>query len=205
MLSGWVFAAIAGSVATSGDDEGVDPAVVRIVEEARNGSVQAFADLYDLYVDRVYRYVVHRVGDRHLAEDLTADVFTRALRRMSTYTYTGKDPAAWLLTIARNRVHDHFRSGRFRLESPVEQLAELPDAGDSPEVAAERAETGAMIREALNKLRSDHAEVLYMRFLQGLSVGEVAEVMNRREGAVRALQFRALKALAKHVPEGVVP
>lgn len=204
MLSHSAFASVATTVAGDRADP-VDPQVVELVEQARAGSAVAFAELYDRYVDRVYAFVLRRVGDHALAQDLTADVFTRMLKRIDTFTFTGTDPIAWLLTIARNRCHDHHRSARFRLERVEEQVGvDVGDTGADPSAAIERAAVVAEVRAALALLRPDHAEVLHLRFVEELSVSETAEVLGRREGAVRALQFRALKALATHVdPEAV--
>jgi RNA polymerase sigma-70 factor, ECF subfamily len=199
MLTPTAFATVARAVSARPVDV-VDPAVVRLVEQAQQGSALAFAELYDRYVDRVYAFVLRRVGDHALAEDLTADVFTRMLRRIDTFSFTGADPIAWLLTIARNRVHDHYRSGRFRLEQ-VGDLAgdDVRDDGPAPSSGVERAAVVAEVRRALSHLRPDHAEVLHLRFVDELSVGETAQVLGRNEGAVRALQYRALKALAQLV------
>jgi RNA polymerase sigma-70 factor, ECF subfamily len=194
----------------------VDPEVLRLVREAQAGSAHAFAEIYDRYVDQVYAYVYHRVGQRHTAEDLTSDVFVNALRRIGTYRYQGVDPGAWLITIARNRCHDHFKSARFRLEAPVEDVfdssggtgsggvAPGASAEDQPEAAALTREVAREVHAALARLKGEQAEVLYLRFVQQLSVTEVATVMGRNEQSIRALQYRALKALAKVVPEGLV-
>jgi RNA polymerase sigma-70 factor (ECF subfamily) len=196
MLSHSAFASVAAAVAHDRGDV-VDPRVLVLVEQAKAGSALAFAELYDRYVDRVHAFVVRRVGDHALAEDLTADVFTRMLRRIDTFTFTGSDPIAWLLTIARNRVHDHFRSARFRLERVEEGAGiDLRDEGAGPSAGLEREAVVTEVRAALGLLRPDHAEVLHLRFVEELSVAEAAQVLGRKEGAVRALQFRALKALA---------
>jgi RNA polymerase sigma-70 factor (ECF subfamily) len=196
MLSHTAFASVAAAVAHDRGDV-VDPRVLLLVEQAKAGSALAFAELYDRYVDRVHAFVLRRVGDHALAEDLTADVFTRMLRRIDTFTFTGSDPIAWLLTIARNRVHDHFRSARFRLERVEAGTgSDLRDEGAGPSAGLERAAVVTEVRAALALLRPDHAEVLHLRFVEELSVAEAAQVLGRKEGAVRALQFRALKALA---------
>lgn len=193
-------ASIAVSVADDGRSDRVDPRVVELVEQAQGGSALAFAELYDRYVDRVHAFVLRRVGDRAVAEDLTADVFTRALRRLDSFSFTGTDPIAWLLTIARNRVHDHHRSARFRVERPDDMAGvDVGDDAPPPGTGLERAEVVAEVRRALGRLKPDHAEVLHLRFVDELSVAECAAVLDRREGAVRALQFRALKALAAQV------
>ena len=199
MLTPTAFAAVAASTDGRRADV-VDPRVVTLVTQAQDGSAVAFAELYDRYVDRVYAFIFRRVGDPQLAEDLTADVFTRMLHRIDTFTLTDTDPIAWLLTIARNRVHDHHRSARFRLEMAGDQVGvEVGDEGPSPSARLERAAVVTEVRAALALLRPDHAEVLHLRFVEELSVAEAAEVLGRRQGAVRALQFRALKALGELV------
>ncbi len=97
-------------------DDVVDSRVVALVELAKAGDREAFGQLYDAYVDTVHRYLFVRVGQRALAEDLTSETFLRALRRIDTFSWQGKDIAAWFITIARNLVADHVKSARFRFE-----------------------------------------------------------------------------------------
>ncbi len=196
--------------AKSRDTEGqpsVDPEVVEQVRLAQEGSAHAFALLYDRYVDQVFAYVYHRVGHRQTAEDLVGDVFLRALRRISTFKWQGVDFGAWLMTIARNRVHDHFKSARFRLEATVEEVFDTPvDHGtDNPEQALLSADLTQQVHDAIRQLKGEQAEVLYLRFIQHLNVAETAAVMGKTDGAIKALQYRALKSLAKLMPEGLVP
>lgn len=182
---------------------GGDPDVVDEVRRAQEGSAHAFALLYDRYVDQVFAYVYHRVGHRQTAEDLVGDVFLRALRRINSFRWQGVDFGAWLITIARNRVHDHFKSARFRLESTVEEVYDTPQTGsaDDPEKAALDGDLARQLRRALSRLKDEQAEVLYLRFIQHLNVAETGAVMGKSEGAVKALQYRALKSLAKLVPQ----
>ncbi len=127
----------------------------------------------------------------------------RALRRIGTFSWQGKDFGAWLITIARNRCHDHFKSARFRMEHAVAEVYDDPDAAPSydaqPGRALEVANLRSQLHEALSKLKSEQAEVLYHRFLEGRDVETTALIMGKREGAIRALQYRALKALSVHV------
>ena len=97
-----------------------------LVLRARDGDAEAFGSLYDHYVELVYRYVYYRVGTHQLAEDITSETFLRALRRICDFHWQGKDFGAWLVTIARNLVADHFKSGRYRLEVCTAELIE-PD------------------------------------------------------------------------------
>lgn len=182
-----------------------DPDVIEQVRQAQEGSAHAFALLYDYYVDQVYAYVYHRVGHRQTAEDLVGDVFLRALRRITTFRWQGVDFGAWLITIARNRVHDHFKSARFRLEAPVEEIYDTPQTSspDDPEQAALAGDLARQVREALSLLKGEQAEVLYLRFIQHLNVAETGAVMGKSDGAVKALQYRALKTLSRLVPQGL--
>ncbi len=186
-----------------GDSELIDPEVVEHVKGAQEGNAYSFSILYDRYVDKVYAYCYNRVGNRQTAEDLTGDVFMRALKRINSFTWQGKDFGAWLITIARNRCHDHFKSSRFRMENPVAEVYDSVDAGPSydaqPERNLELADLRSKVHEGMAKLKPEQAEVLYHRFLQGYDVQSTAQIMGKNEGAIRALQYRALKALSKHV------
>jgi RNA polymerase sigma-70 factor, ECF subfamily len=183
-----------------------DPEVVEQVRLAQEGSAHAFALLYDRYVDQVFGFVYHRVGHRQTAEDIVSDVFLRALRRIESFSWQGVDFGAWLITIARNRCHDHFKSARFRLDASVAEVFDSPvkDPEMDPENRAVRGELAEQIHAALRELKDEQAEVLYLRFIQHLNVTETAAVMGKTDGAIKALQYRALKSLAKVIPEGLV-
>lgn len=182
----------------------VDQEVVDLVERAKTGDGQAFAALYDRYVDQIFGFVYHKVRDRHLAEDLTSDVFLRALRALPNFTWQGVDIGAWFTTIARNRVTDHFKSARARLERPADELDDEPEFAappEQPESAVLAGDLTATLEKAMDRLSEDHREVLFLRFTQSRSVAETAEAMDRTEGAIKALQYRALRALAEIVRE----
>ena len=176
----------------------VDPAVVSLVERAREGDEHAFAQLYDLYLDQIYGYVRRRVGNREVAEDLVGDVFLRAWRRFDRFEWQGVDLGAWLTTIARNRVHDHFKSARFRLERSTDDIGDRDPSPttDHPERVAEARELARRLAGALEELKDDHREVIELRFVHDMSVSETAAVLGRTVGATKALQYRALRALA---------
>jgi len=184
---------IAGAV---GEDD-----VIALVDRARDGEPDAFASLYDRYVDRVYRFVLYRVsGDTALAEDITSEVFVRALRKIKGFTWQGRDVGAWFVTIARNLVLDHFKSGRFRLEVIGADPGESSREGVvDPEDAALSRVSQADLYRAIQQLGNEQQEVIYWRFLQGYSVAEAAAAMDKSEGAIKALQYRAVKALYKLV------
>ena len=184
-------------------------AVWTLVEQAQAGSSEAFGKLYDRYFDTVFRFVYFRVGNRQLAEDLTADTFLRALKRIGSFTWQGRDLGAWLVTIARNLVADHFKSGRYRLEVTTGDVldAEREDRGPegSPESAVVDHITNVELLKAVKQLNPEQQECIVLRFLQGFSVAETAQAMGKNEGAIKALQYRAVRALARLLPDGFQP
>ena len=180
-----------------------------LVERAQAGEAAAFGLIYDRYVDTVFRFVYFRVGNRQLAEDLTSDTFLRALKRIGSFTWQGRDLGAWLVTIARNLVADHFKSGRYRLEVTTGDVldADREDRGPegSPEAAVVDHITNVALLTAVKQLNPEQQECIVLRFLQGFSVAETAQAMGKNEGAIKALQYRAVRALARLLPDGFQP
>ncbi|GFJ80368.1 RNA polymerase sigma factor [Phytohabitans houttuyneae] len=180
-----------------------------LVERAQAGESEAFGLIYDRYVDTVFRFVYFRVGNRQLAEDLTSDTFLRALKRIGSFTWQGRDLGAWLVTIARNLVADHFKSGRYRLEVTTGDVldADREDRGPegSPEAAVVDHITNVALLTAVKQLNPEQQECIVLRFLQGFSVAETAQAMGKNEGAIKALQYRAVRALARLLPDGFQP
>jgi RNA polymerase sigma-70 factor (ECF subfamily) len=180
--------------------------VFELVELAQAGDHQAFGRLYDLYSDIVYRYIYFRVGSQSLAEDLMQETFLRALRRISSFSWQGRDLAAWFVTIARNLIADHFKSGRYRLEVAT---ADMLDSGhdrptDGPETEVLDMLTNVRLLEAVKQLNAEQQECVVLRFLQGLSVSETAAIMGKNDGAIKALQYRAVRTLARLLPAAEV-
>ncbi|WP_433436742.1 sigma-70 family RNA polymerase sigma factor [Nonomuraea sp. CA-141351] len=169
-----------------------------LVLDAKSGSTDSFGTLYDRYVDLVYRYIYFRVGSHQLAEDLTSETFLRALRRIGDFTWQGRDFGAWLVTIARNLVTDHFKSGRYRLEIPTGEIIDVPlDGSHIPENAVVNAIINDRMLRAVRDLNPEQQECVVLRFLHGLSLAETALIMGKKSGAIKALQFRAIRALAR--------
>jgi RNA polymerase sigma-70 factor, ECF subfamily len=177
--------------------------MVALVDLARDGDTEAFGLLYDHYNGTVYRFLYYRVGSHALAEDLTSETFFRALRSMSGFRWQGRDFGAWLVTIARNLVADHFKSGRTRLESATDDLSDHDTATPGPEEDVLAALTNEALLGGLRRLASEQQECLVLRFLQGMSIAETAQILDRSEGAVKQLQLRAVRNLAKLLPEGI--
>jgi RNA polymerase sigma-70 factor (ECF subfamily) len=166
-----------------------------VIDRARNGDRAAFGELYDTHVDSVYRYLLYRVREPSDAEDLTSEVFTRAFANIHRYKWQGKSFLAWLYTIARNAVTDRRRRDRptVEIDSAYGLAAEGPTAHD----LAVRGEDVEALRGAVKYLTGEQQEVLTLRFVENLSSREVATILGKNEGAIRALQFRALGRLRK--------
>jgi RNA polymerase sigma-70 factor, ECF subfamily len=180
--------------------------LVALVDLARGGDSDAFGLLYDHYHASVYRFVYYRVGSTALAEDLVSETFFRALRGISTFRWQGRDFGAWLMTIARNLTTDHFKAGRTRLEYATEDMSShdtSTDGREGPEETVLAGLTNEALLAALKELPHEQQECLIMRFLQGLSIAETSAVLGRSDGAVKQLQLRAVRNLAKRLPEGL--
>ena len=182
--------------------EGDQVAVWQLVERAQQGDGEAFGRLYDRYVTVVHRYVMHRVGDRSLAEDVTSETFVRALRRIDSLSCQGRDVGAWLVTIARNIVLDHVKSSRYRLEVTTADMLDADRVTDGPEDAVVAHLTNTQLLACVKQLGGEQQECIVLRFLHGLSVAETAAIMGKKDGAIKALQHRAVRRLAALLPEG---
>ncbi|HLV37724.1 MAG TPA: sigma-70 family RNA polymerase sigma factor [Spirillospora sp.] len=170
----------------------------RLLRQAQRGDAEAFATLYRAYVQVIYRYVAHRVNDSQLAEDLTADVFTKALQGLSRYQDQGKPFVAWLYRIARARVIDHYRrTDRRPVESDLEAEPLAVDTNmDAPMI---RRQAAKILRAAIADLTDDQQQVLILRFVEGQRTEAIARLMGKQPNAIKALQHRALRALASRL------
>jgi RNA polymerase sigma-70 factor, ECF subfamily len=160
----------------------------RLLVEAARKDPARFGELYEIHFERVYLFVIRRVGDRDVAEDLTSDVFHKALANIKQFEWRGIPFGAWLLRIAANTITDRVkRSGR-----------ELSFA-DPPEIAtqSEQVEDGARLFQLVGKLPEDQGQVIRMRFAEQRSIREIAAKLGRSEGAVKQLQLRGLENLRK--------
>src|SRR3954466_5468963 len=180
---------------------GVD--VWALVRRAQAGDAEAFGRLYDHYVTMVHRYVHHRVGDRATAEDVTSETFVRALRRIDSLSFQGRDVGAWLVTIARNIIRDHVKSSRYRLEVVTAEMRDADSVTDGPEDAVVTHLANQELLACVQQLGSEQQECIVLRFIHGLSVSETAQIMGKKDGAIKALQHRAVRRLAGMLPEGL--
>jgi RNA polymerase sigma-70 factor (ECF subfamily) len=155
--------------------------------EAAQGDPSRFAEIYDIYFDRVYAFIARRVRDRSEAEDLTSETFHQALAHLPRFEWRGAPFGAWLLRIAANAVSDHWRRLERERGLPCPPAAADPPQDDSEELAA--------VFRSMRELPEDQRRVVEMRFLGEKSIREIAQHLGRSEGAVKQLQFRALENL----------
>jgi RNA polymerase sigma-70 factor, ECF subfamily len=188
--------------ASSEDSEADRTRLIALVELARGGDSEAFGLLYDHHQGSVYRFLYYRTRSQTLAEDLSSETFLRALRNMNGFRWQGKDFGAWLMTIARNLCTDHFKAGRTRLELTTEDMGAHDDSTEGPENAVLAGLDNEVLLGGLRRLSDEQRDCLIMRFLQGLSIAETAEILGRSEGAVKQLQLRGVRNLAKLMPAG---
>ena len=175
----------------------------QLVLQAQAGNSEAFGQLYDAYVERIYRFVYFRVEDQQTAEDITSQVFLKAWSSLDRFSFNRTPYLAWLYTIAHNAVIDHYRTRKVTAALDDVQLSQQ----DHAEVVENEIDLTAelkTIKEAMQTLTDDQQKVLTLKFIEGLSNSEIARHLGKREGAIRALQMRGLQALAKQLEEKMV-
>jgi len=170
-----------------------------LVSRASGGDREAFGELYDRYVTPVYRHMYCIVNDRQLAEDLTAQAFLQALQAIGRYEERGLPFLAWLLRIARNLAINHWRvqGNHNSSRNDGSDRASL-----SPELFCEAKLREEEVWRAVRSLGGDQRQVIILRFVDGLSYPEVAQVLAKSIGAVRVIQYRALSALRRALEDG---
>ena len=177
------------------------PEEQEVVKAAAKGDEQAFASLYDTYVDSIYRFIYLRVEDQQTAEDIASSVFLKAWEKLDRYQFRGVPFRAWLFRIARNAVIDHYRTRKEM--APLEAVIGVKDESFMP--VSERVgltlEADKVI-VSMQELTGDQRNVLTLKLVHGLNTQEVAKALGKRQGAVRALQMRGLQALAKIMENG---
>lgn len=167
--------------------------LTELIELAATLDREAFGTVYQIYAPRIHRYINYQIGDQVAAEDLTNQVFLRAMQAIGRYEHRSvPEFNAWLYRIARNVVVDNWRARRETVPLEEDMVGEPSETLDAHfEGLAKREE----LREVMQELTDDQREVLTLRFALGLSHAEAARLMDRNEPAVRALQFRAIAAL----------
>ena len=167
------------------------------LQRARSFDRQALAAIYDEFQQPIYRYIYRQVGDVEVARDLTADVFQRFLQALQKNQGPDDQLKAWLYRVAHNNVIDYYRRRQHRQHLPLDER--VVEKSDGPAILAERNISANQVREALVQLTPDQREVITLKFLEGFSNGEVADLLNKPIGAVKSLQHRALAALQRQL------
>jgi RNA polymerase sigma-70 factor (ECF subfamily) len=168
----------------------------QLIQKAVRQDKEAFACLYDAHVELVFKHVFYHVYDHSAAEDITQDVFIKAWKAIPRYIRTGAPFKSWLLTIARNTLNDYYKKNKKTVSLEDGQFMELESPG-SIEESTETKIDQEHIRQAILKLKGDRQKVILMHFIDGFSYTEIAKILNKSEGAIRIIQFRALIDLKK--------
>lgn len=155
----------------------------------------AFGILYERHVRRIYNYVYYRTGAVADAEDLTARTFFQAMNNLHRYQVQGVPFSAWLFRIAHNLVANWHRDSSRHRAAPIEDLVELPADDEGPPDRAEAKEEREELHEAVRRLQSDRQQLLILKFVEQLSNEEIATIMGRSEGAIKALLHRTVRSL----------
>lgn len=167
----------------------------QLIARAGRGDKNAVSALYQGYANAIFRYISYRVESDMIAEDLTAEVFLRMVQGLSRYQDTGAPFGAWLYRIAATQLADHHRAKKRRSAEPLSD--NQPSDDTDPFGKTAKAQEKAQLRSALASLPQDDQNLLVLRFMEGLPHAEVATILGKSDAAIRVMQHRALKALAK--------
>ena len=166
-----------------------------VVELACEGDNQAFGELYERYVTRIYNYFFYRTGSSEDSEDLTARVFIRALKHIQNYDNRGVPFSAWLYRIAHNLVANWHRDNSRRKIIPLDDYIVSSLPSDAPDILAENNEQQEELLEAVRDLPEDRQQLLYLKFVERMPNAEIGDIMDRTEGAIKSLYHRTLQTL----------
>lgn len=167
-----------------------------IIKKAKNGNAEAFGLLYDHYFEQIYRFIYLKVSHKEDAEDLVHQVFLQALKKIKDYEDIGFPFSSWLYKIARNEVVDFYRSKK--TNTALEELENVLSSDDinikdklDLKIQIEK------VKEAIKKIKPEYQDVIIMRFIEDLSIKEVAEILDKTEGSIKLIQHRAINSLKK--------
>ena len=168
-----------------------------LLEKASRAHTAAVGEIYDQYVEKIYAYIYHRVGQAELAEDLTGQVFMRMLEAIRSGQAWRTSFSGWLYRIAHNLVIDYYRRRGRTTFVDIDEVAPISTTEGEPSKSVQASMDRENLRAALNQLTEEQAQVITLRFLEDLSIAEVATIMDKNEGAIKALQYRAVLALRR--------
>ena len=197
----WLISALsfaASSVVEEGSNTNADdPEQQALLEKARRADTVALGEIYDQYADKIYAYIYHRVGQAELAEDLTGQVFMRMLEAIHSGQAWRTSFSGWLYRIAHNLVIDQYRQRSRATFVDIDEVPPISETDSEPSRSVQASMDRESLQAALSQLTEDQAQVITLRFLEELSIAEVATIMERNEGAIKALQYRAVIALRR--------
>ncbi len=170
-----------------------------LVERARKLDDEAWQIIFNRHYPRIYSYLYYKVGDPNVAEDLSGEVFERAVKNIHRFKPRGSGLAGWLTRIAQNLAHDYHRRRNTRPPDPLELNESWIETGSDPAQKLLSQETAAYLYQALQKLTPEQRDVILLRFLAQMRTSEVANMMGKTVGAIKALQHRALAALRREL------
>jgi RNA polymerase sigma-70 factor, ECF subfamily len=175
---------------------------IDLVDLAKAGDKDAFGELYERYVEKIYNYIYYRTGNHHDAEDISARVFFRAMAHIESYTERGVPFQAWLYRIAHNLVANWHRDRGRRKIIPLDEFIAASLKSESPDRQAEDNEEREALLNAIRRLPEERQQLLVLKFVEHLSNAEIGDIMGRTEGAIKSLYHRTLIALRDELQSG---
>lgn len=171
-----------------------------LIEKAIKGEASAFGSLYDKYQPQIYRFIYLKIGHREEAEDLTHQVFLKSWQSIDGFNFQGFPFSSWLYSVARHQVIDYYRTKKIKIT--FEEVIELETDDDPLPEAIDNELTIEKVKKAITCLGDEQQDVIVLRFIEDLSLQEVASILEKTEGAVKLLQHRAIKNLRKAINHG---
>jgi RNA polymerase sigma-70 factor (ECF subfamily) len=168
-----------------------------LVDRAKAYDTEAFGEIYDLYYDKIYAYIYFKIGNRFEAEDITGQVFLKALEHIGSFEWKGYPFSSWLFRIASNLIVDHYRSNKYEMVDIENEAHADEKESNYPEISALKELNRQEVVKAIKLLTEDQRQVIVLRFIAGMTNEEVSKTIDKSVGAVKVLQFRALSALGK--------
>jgi RNA polymerase sigma factor (sigma-70 family) len=167
----------------------------QIIEKIGSGAAGAFAELYQQYLPKVYRYISYRITDTHLAEDLTSTVFEKALTKFKSYSSEKANFSTWIFTIARNTLIDHYRVSHKAQTVPLDDPVGSGNPDTSPEEEGERAEEVGILNSYIALLTAAEQEIISLKFGAEMTNRQIARMLNLTESNVGIIVYRAVRKL----------
>jgi RNA polymerase sigma-70 factor (ECF subfamily) len=178
----------------------IDKEEKALIERAKTDK-EAFGELYERYVDRIYNYVYYRTGNVADAEDLTARIFMRAMKHIPRFEDKGVPFSAWLYRIAHNLVANFHRDRSRRKILALDDIVHWHVSGEDPEMETQILEDKEALLHAIRRLPADRQELLILKFVERLPNADIGAIMGRSEGAIKSLYHRTLLSLRKEFAE----